>query len=149
VLRSIGLTLQRVLGGSSGPLYGVLFLRAASTLEKRPELDMNAWGDACTEACAAVSELGGAIPGDCTMLDALLPFAETLKKAGVEGQDCANALKRAVVAVQTGAARTANMIPKRGRSSYLGERAVGHPDPGAVAVSIWLEATVAAVVSES
>jgi dihydroxyacetone kinase len=84
--------------------------------------------------------LGGARPGDRTMLDALVPAAEALQSALRMGRPWREALAEAVAAAREGAARTAAMAPRRGRSSYLGDRALGHVDPGAEAVAIWLAA---------
>jgi dihydroxyacetone kinase len=90
------------------------------------------WVEALEQGCQAISELGGAQPGDRTMLDALDPFVKTLQQHGT--------LMAAVKAAEDGAAATAGMKPRRGRSSYLGDRVLGHPDPGARAVVIWLRA---------
>src|SRR5206468_5254312 len=73
-VKALGQTLQRVLGGSSGPLYGVLFLRAGTALKTKT------WPEAIREACQAISELGGAKPGERTMLDALVPFIDALPR---------------------------------------------------------------------
>ncbi len=81
------------------------------------------------------------------MLDALLPFATVFSAALEQSRSCTEALETAVGAAETGAQATAGMLPRRGRSSYLGERAVGHPDPGAVAVAIWLRAAASALAA--
>jgi dihydroxyacetone kinase len=143
-LKAIGLTLQGVVGGSSGPLYGVLFLRAASALQFAGP-DPAGWTHACFAACEAIGALGGASPGDRTMLDALLPFAHALQSAFAKGESPAAAVRTAVTAAGTAAEATAQMTPKRGRASYLAERAIGHPDPGAIAVAIWLRAVAEAI----
>jgi dihydroxyacetone kinase len=90
---------------------------------------------ALQQGCLAISELGGAKPGDRTMLDALDPFVSKLKQ---EKEVTPEAIFRALEAAEGGAAATAQMKPKLGRSSYLGDRVLGHPDPGARAVVIWL-----------
>ncbi len=143
-LKALGLTVQEM-GGSSGPLYGVLFLRAGSSLEGSRGADLRAWARAVMEASQAVSELGGARPGDRTMLDALIPFAEELQHAVLASRSLRMGLEEAARAAENGAERTAKMIARRGRSSYLGERVLGHPDPGAVAVATWLRAVSAVV----
>jgi dihydroxyacetone kinase len=74
------------------------------------------------------------------MLDALLPAAETFQGASDAGQPAAEALHAAALSAREGAQATADMLPRRGRSSYLGSRALGHPDPGAEAVVVWLGA---------
>lgn len=142
-LKALGDSLRRELGGSSGPLYGVLFLRAGTVLAESKTQDLNAWARALEEATQAISHLGGAKAGDRTMLDALLPFVDALK-AGI-GHAPMQVLNNAVEAAEEGAAATAQMQPRLGRSSYLGERVIGHPDPGAMAVAIWLRAAVEAI----
>ncbi len=144
-LRAAGLTFQSVVGGSSGPFYGVFLLRAAASLRTANTSDPNAWANAALEACDAIGKLGGASAGDRTMLDALLPFANAFADSLKAGRDPADSLETAVRAAEKGAEGTANMLPRRGRSSYLGERAIGHPDPGAMAASLWLRAVVSAI----
>jgi dihydroxyacetone kinase len=141
-LRALSATLQRSLGGTSGPLYAAFFLRAAGVLERRRADDPMAWGEAFRAGCAAVAELGGAAAGDRTMLDALLPAVDAIEEALRQGRATAEALRAGAAAAATGARATAGMLPRRGRSSYLGERVLGHPDPGAEAVALWLAALV-------
>ena len=135
-LKEIAMTLQQSMGGSSGPLYGVFLLRAANSLRGSATPDEMDWAQATVEACEAVGEMGGAGAGDRTMLDALIPFAEAFRDGLLVGLNAPEALKSAVDAAESGAESTATMFPKRGRSSYLGERALGHPDPGAIAAAI-------------
>jgi dihydroxyacetone kinase len=137
-LKALGHTLQRELGGSSGPLYGVLFLRCGSVLEDSGTAGLAQWAEALDQGCCAIGELGGAQPGDRTMLDALAPFVKSL--IGVAGQVSREVLLTAVEAAEDGVEATAQMKPRLGRSSYLGDRVLGHPDPGAKAVAIWLRA---------
>ncbi len=131
-LKALGHTLRRELGGSSGPLYGVLFLRCGSVLESQGVTGRSSWANALAQGCEAITELGGAKPGDRTMLDALDPLVKALQQGA--------GLKAAVEAAERGAEATAQMKPRLGRSSYLGDRVLGHPDPGAKAVTIWLRA---------
>ena len=137
-LKALGHTLRRELGGSSGPLYGVLFLRCGNVLENFGGKGPARWAEALEEGCRAISELGGAKPGDRTMLDALDPFVRFLKSAGANVSR--EVLLAAVGQAKRGAEATAQMRPRLGRSSYLGDRVLGHPDPGAEAVVIWLQA---------
>jgi dihydroxyacetone kinase len=132
-LQALAHTLRHQLGGSSGPLYGILFLRCASVLERAGgAIGIAQWAEAIRQGCDAIGELGGAKPGDRTMLDALVPFAHALNEG----------IMAAVVAAEHGVEATAQMKPRAGRSSYLGDRVLGHPDPGAKAVSIWLRAAI-------
>jgi triose/dihydroxyacetone kinase / FAD-AMP lyase (cyclizing) len=136
-LKALAHTLGRELGGSSGPFYGVLFLRCGNILGRSRTMERAQWMQAFEQGCQAIIELGGAKPGDRTMLDALYPFVNTLKQ---QNEATPQAVWAAVEAAEQGAEATAQMKPKLGRSSYLGDRVLGHPDPGARAVSIWLRA---------
>jgi dihydroxyacetone kinase len=144
-LRSLGQTLQAALGGTSGPLYAMFVLAAADRLKSSKVDDPLAWADAFAAGCARIGEVGGASPGDRTMLDALVPASEAFSSAIRSGQPPAAALALAATAAERGAEATSNLTPRRGRSSYLGARALGHPDPGAVAVGIWLRAIAGAL----
>lgn len=139
---ALGMTLRRVLGGTSGPLYAAFLLRASTRLARGPADDPKTWADAFRDGTAAVAELGGAAPGDRTMLDALAPAVSVFAMGIESGQPTVESLRGAAEAADAGVLATAGMIPKRGRSSYLGERALGHPDPGARAVAIWLRAVL-------
>lgn len=128
LLRHLSAVVRREVGGSSGALYAVGLLRAAEALQQGAD-----WGGALAAAVAGIADLGAAAPGDGTMLDALAPAAE----AWADGADAV------VEAARRGAAATVDAVARRGRASYLGERAQGYPDPGAVAVVRWLEALAA------
>jgi dihydroxyacetone kinase len=141
-LHALGLTLHAALGGTSGPLYAAFFLRAAGLLGQGNPQDPRTWAAAFQAGCAAIADLGGAALGDRTMLDALLPAAGAFQNAVNEDRPVADALRAAIAAATAGARATANMMPRRGRSSYLGARALDHPDPGAEAVAVWLGAVL-------
>ncbi len=144
--RILARLLQRELAGSSGPFYGVFFLRAGNALSRNGASTASQWADALEEGCQAISELGGAKPGDRTMLDALAPFVKSMKAGAAEGLQPQEILQKAVEDARKGADSTSQMMPRLGRSSYLGHRALGHPDPGAEAVAIWLRASAAAIL---
>lgn len=124
-LRRLSEYARRDIGGTSGPLYAVGLLRAAESLASGAS-----WPDAFAAGVDGVRDLGGASVGDRTMVDALQPAAE----AAPDGLDAV------VDAAQRGADSTRALRARRGRSSYLGDRVEGHPDPGAVAVTAWLAA---------
>jgi dihydroxyacetone kinase len=150
-VKALGHTLRRELGGSSGPLYGVLFLRCGSVLETNRATGLAEWAEAMDQGCRAISELGGAKPGDRTMLDALDPFVRTLQQGadikGAGAKETREGVLAAVEAAERGAEATAQMQPKLGRSSYLGGRVLGYPDPGAKAISVWMRAACDALFS--
>ena len=139
-LHELALTVQRAVGGTSGPLYAMLLLRAAACVRSNDPQAATTWAEALRAGGAGIGELGGAAVGDRTMLDALVPASEALASGLHAGHSPLAALNEAVAAADRGAKATASMMPRRGRSSYLGNRALGHPDPGAVAVATWLRA---------
>jgi dihydroxyacetone kinase len=139
-LHELALIVQRALGGTSGPFYAMFLLRAAAYLRSNSPEAATTWPQALRAGVAGIEELGGAAAGDRTMLDALVPASEALTSGLHAGTAPIVALSEAVAAADRGAEATASMIPRQGRSSYLGDRALGHPDPGAVAVATWLRA---------
>lgn len=151
VLRAMAGTVRRTVGGTSGPLYAAALLRAAAVLDAAESDAVAAaeWGRALSAGAAGIAGLGGAAVGDRTMLDALVPAAEACERALAEGASGEETLARAVEAGQQGADDTAELVPQRGRSSYIGERAVGCPDPGAVAVTVWLTALASVVGTQT
>ncbi|KAA0088957.1 DAK2 domain-containing protein [Paraburkholderia sp. T12-10] len=98
------------------------------------------WAAAMRGAADAIGELGGAKPGDRTMLDALVPAVDAFERELKSGYDANKAWAAAVSAAESGASDTAHMAPRAGRASYLGARAIGSPDGGAVAIACWLKA---------
>nr|WP_217446259.1 dihydroxyacetone kinase family protein [Myxococcus sp. CA040A] len=138
-LTSIGDALRRAIGGSSGPFYATALLRAARRLSEG-STDAPAWADAFGLAVDAVAQLGGARPGDRTMLDALKPAADAFARELKAGRSTAGAWAATVLEGEQGAEATARMQPRLGRASYLGSRALGVPDAGAAAVVVWLKA---------
>jgi dihydroxyacetone kinase len=145
-LIALGHTLRRELGGSSGPLYGLLFLRCGVALKEFDQIGVAQWAKALDQGCLGIEELGGAKPGDRTMLDALDPFTKSL--AIVDDMITQRLLMVTVEDAERGVEATARMKPRFGRSSYLGDRVLGYPDPGAKAVAIWLRAVCESLASE-
>jgi dihydroxyacetone kinase len=136
-LMSLSSIVRRVIAGSSGPFYAVGLGRAAARL-KQGDGSPRAWATAFEGACDAISELGGAKAGDRTMLDALYPAAAAFRQVIEQGKSWMDAVTAAASAAEQGVQRTAQMVPRRGRSAYIGERALGFPDPGAEAIAVWL-----------
>ncbi|MCZ7910179.1 dihydroxyacetone kinase family protein [Agrobacterium leguminum] len=139
-LMAMANAMRKAIGGSSGPFYATGLMRASRHLAGIEKPTAQQMAEAFVAAVLAVSELGGAKPGDRTMIDALHPAAETFRDKLAAGASADVAWRSASAAGIAGAEATASMKPRLGRASYLGERAIGHPDAGAVAVSIWLEA---------
>lgn len=143
VMMAMADALRRSMGGTSGPLYATALLRAAQTLPEDPAAAD--WSAAFEAGVEAIAELGGARPGDRTMLDALRPAAAAFAANLVASGSAVTAWEAAVSAAETGAAATASMYPRLGRASYLGDRAIGTPDAGATAVAIWMKAIAALI----
>ncbi len=137
-LKHLAAALGRAIAGSSGPFYATALVRAARGLPDDP--GPQDWAEALDAAAAAIAELGGAKPGDRTMLDALVPAAAAFRTALDAGKPPADAWVDALDAARDGTAATADMHPRVGRAAYLGDRALGHPDAGATALTIWLAA---------
>jgi dihydroxyacetone kinase-like protein len=144
-----GKTLVSNVGGASGPLWGTALRRAGRSLGDAAEFDGPALARALEEALAGVRELGAAAPGDKTMVDALGPAAEALR-AGVEaGASLPAAVTAAAEAAEAGAHATVPMQARKGRASYLGERSIGHQDPGATSAALILRALERALGPEA
>ncbi|MCH1866631.1 dihydroxyacetone kinase family protein [Nocardioides sp. CFH 31398] len=136
-LRDTSATLRRAIGGTSGPLYSILLMRAAASLEESGSTDAQAWAAALQAGVDGIGEVGGASVGDRTMLDALVPLATSFAQHLDAGDSPASAWRDAVDAAARGTEETAQSSARVGRSSYLGDRVKGTPDPGARAVVVW------------
>ncbi|MFJ6015509.1 dihydroxyacetone kinase subunit DhaL [Streptomyces sp. NPDC092952] len=130
VLTLAGRQLISTVGGASGPLYGTLLRRTGKALGDAPAVSEGELAGALAEGVAAVAQLGGAKAGDKTMLDALLPAVEALGTSFGAAREAADA----------GALATVPLLARKGRASYLGERSVGHQDPGATSAALLITA---------
>jgi dihydroxyacetone kinase len=139
-LTAVGDTLRRAIAGSSGPFYATALMRGARRLAGEQAPDVDAWGAAFADAVASVGKIGGAKPGDRSMVDALQPALDAWRRARSARASAAEAWDAAVAAAEEGARNTADMMPRLGRATYLGERAMGVQDGGAVAVTVWMDA---------
>ncbi len=135
-LKTVGMTLVSTVGGASGPLYGTAFLRASAAVANKQELN-SAEVVAMLEAfLGGIVARGKATTGEKTMVDALTPALEAAKQAASESASLADVTARAAAAAEEGMKATIPMLATKGRASYLGERSIGHQDPGAT--SSWL-----------
>jgi phosphoenolpyruvate---glycerone phosphotransferase subunit DhaL len=140
VLKLAATTLISKVGGAAGPLYGTAFLRAATKLGDRSEVDVDALVEVLRAALEGVQARGKAAEGDATMVDALLPAVAAAEVAAKDGADIAGVLTAAAEAADKGAESTVDLVARKGRASYLGERAIGHMDPGARSTALLLHA---------
>jgi dihydroxyacetone kinase-like protein len=138
LLRQAGKTLISTVGGASGPLYGTAFLRAAGALAVEHPSSAAAFVAALEAAAGGVAALGKASEGEKTMLDALFPAARAAHASLDQGGDRAAVINAAHQAAGVGAAATIPMLATKGRASYLGERSIGHQDPGATSATLLL-----------
>ena len=141
-----GKTLVSTVGGASGPLWGSALRRAGRAVGDG-ELDGAALVGALEAALGAVQELGAAEPGDKTMVDALGPAVAALRERLDAGDALPDALASAADAADEGARATTPMQARKGRASYLGERSVGHQDPGATSTALIIRALGGALVT--
>ena len=147
VLKTTGMTLVSTVGGASGPLYGTLFLRMSGSAGGEDSLDSARFAAALRAGLEGVVARGRAQAGDKTMYDALAPACDALDDAIAEGLGLDDALRRAAEAAQAGRDATIPMLARKGRASYLGERSVGHQDPGATSTA-FLVATARVLAAE-
>ncbi|HQT66371.1 MAG: dihydroxyacetone kinase subunit L [Rhodospirillales bacterium 20-60-12] len=135
LFKSVGMTLIGTVGGASGPLYGTLFIDMGKAAGESTTLDAASWAKVLAAGLAGVAARGKAQPGDKTMIDALTPAVQAL-----QGEtDLTAALTASAAAAVHGAEATKKLIAHKGRASYLGERAIGHQDPGATSLAMLLQ----------
>ncbi|NLM12285.1 MAG: dihydroxyacetone kinase subunit L [Epulopiscium sp.] len=131
ILKTVGMTLVSTVGGASGPLYGTAFMKAGAAVNGKVELEVSDLLTIIDEAVKGIKMRGKAKRGEKTMLDAIEPAYEALCKALEKGSTLKDALIQAENAAKEGVEYTKTIIATKGRASYLGERSIGHQDPGA------------------
>jgi len=140
IFKTVGMTLISTVGGAGGPLYGTFFLQAGMKTAGKTELNLADWCVALEAALNGVVMRGKAELGDKTMVDALTPAVNTLKKAMEDNTTLKNALQQSAEAARQGMEATIPLVARKGRASYLGERSAGHQDPGATSSYLLLKA---------
>jgi dihydroxyacetone kinase-like protein len=149
VLTTAGATLISKVGGASGPLWGTALRRAGRALGDSEDFGPSELVDALDAALVGVVELGAAEEGDKTMVDALAPALRALREALDGGASLQDALAAASSASEDGMKATVPMQASKGRASYLGERSIGHQDPGATSTALIIAALARAVDEET
>jgi dihydroxyacetone kinase-like protein len=144
-----GRTLVSTVGGASGPLWGSALRNGGRVLGDEKTFDGAQLAEVLAAALASVKDLGTASLGDKTMVDALEPAVETLRSKIAAGEPVAQAVDEAAAAAEAGMRSTIPLQARKGRASYLGERSVGHQDPGATSTALILRALQRAVTSRS
>lgn len=139
MLKFVGMTLISTVGGASGPLYGTAFLRMSATLQGVTEMDAFAGGRCFEAAIVGIRERGKATTGEKTMLDALVPAYEAYTLSIHADKSALVSLEAACRAAQKGVEYTKTIAATKGRASYLGDRSIGHQDPGATSLTLILK----------
>lgn len=145
VLKDVGMTLIRTVGGAAGPLYGTVFLRMAQAVSGKESLDEGAVGAMLAAGQKGIVDRGKAEVGDKTMLDTWSPAVQAFEQAASGGRDLGKALGAATEAAEEGMTGTIPLTARKGRASYLGERSAGHQDPGATSSYLLFKDLLAAV----
>jgi phosphoenolpyruvate---glycerone phosphotransferase subunit DhaL len=149
MLVAAGSTLVSTVGGASGPLWGSALRRAGRAIGSGDEFDGPELARALRAALDGVVELGAAEEGDKTMVDSLAPAVRALDESLQGGASIADALATAQAAGEEGMRATVPLLAQKGRASYLGERSIGHQDPGATSTALILAALARSVAAES
>lgn len=139
ILKTVGMTLVSKVGGSSGPLYGTAFMKAGVTIGAKNEIGLSDFLGALEAGVEGVKARGKSTTGEKTMLDAMVPALDAMKEQQAAGADVKQVLEAGVQAAETGVEETKPMVATKGRASYLGERSIGHQDPGATSFSLLLK----------
>ncbi|MBR0461276.1 MAG: dihydroxyacetone kinase subunit L [Erysipelotrichaceae bacterium] len=140
VLKKTGMTLLSKVGGASGPLYGTAYMEAGKLAAGKSELNAEDFGAMLNAAIEGIQKRGKAVRGEKTMLDALIPAYEAYTAKVTEGADLISALEEACTKAKEGIEFTKTIRATKGRASYLGDRSIGHQDPGATSATLTLEA---------
>lgn len=139
ILKNTGMTLLSSVGGASGPLFGTFFIRAAQAANAKQSLDLAELHQMMQEGVEGVVMRGKAEPGDKTMCDAWWPVVESLGQSAQQSLSVEEALQRAADSAERAVESTITMQARKGRASYLGERSIGHQDPGATSVMLMMK----------
>ncbi|MEQ5273422.1 dihydroxyacetone kinase subunit DhaL [Proteus terrae] len=140
ILKTTGMTLLSNIGGASGPLFGTFFIRAAKPTASLQNLELNQLVEMVTEGVAGIVSRGKAEPNDKTMCDVWWPVVESLKQSNEQNLSIKEALNQAQIVAEKAAENTIPMQARKGRASYLGERSIGHKDPGSASVVLMIQA---------
>jgi dihydroxyacetone kinase phosphoprotein-dependent L subunit len=138
MLLKISMLVSKHVGGSSGPIWGTGFMKAAMLTRGKEAVSLQDLADMLGSAIEGIQARGGAQLGDKTLLDALIPVHETLKQHAAAGSDLGAALKDSADVAEEAIETTKSLVAHRGRASQVGERSAGTPDPGIVSIAVIL-----------
>lgn len=149
IFKAVGMTLVSTVGGASGPLYGTWFLRAGLAVQEKTELNADDLLAAFQAGLGGILQRGKATTGEKTMVDAMTPACAAMQASLAEGVTLADALQAAAAAAEQGMLDTIPMLATKGRASYLGERSIGHQDPGATSSTLLFRCAAATLGAQS
>ena len=138
-IQKVATTMSGRIGGSSGPIWGTAFLRAAISVKDKNDISQADVVAMLRSAIEGIMKRGGASLGDKTLLDALVPLTDAIEADLDKGLDGKAVAQHAAEVARTAAEETAKLEAHRGRASYIGERSIGSPDPGAIAMAVLAE----------
>lgn len=139
ILKKAGMALVSNVGGASGPLYGTAFMKAAMSVNGKSEIDINDFAKMLEDALEGIKMRGKGQADDKTMIDAIEPALNSIRNSVAQGLEGKEVLKLAKEAAYKGVEHTKEIIARKGRASYLGERSLGHQDAGATSFAIIIE----------
>lgn len=140
ILKNTGMTLISSVGGAAGPLYGTFYLKAGMALSGKMEITLDELSIALEKGLEGIKARGRAMVGEKTIIDSLEPAIKSLKAATTKNKSIEEALNNSLDAAEKGMNSTIDLIAKKGRASYLGERSLGHQDPGATSAFFIMKA---------
>lgn len=140
ILKTVGMTLVSTVGGAAGPLYGTAFMKAGASAKDKAELTSEDVILAFEEAVGGIQFRGKAVKGEKTILDSMIPAIDAIKASIAAGKTMKEALVEGEKAAWDGVEYTKTIIATKGRASYLGERSIGHQDPGATSTAYAFQA---------
>jgi dihydroxyacetone kinase/dihydroxyacetone kinase-like protein len=138
-LKKVAVVITGRIGGTSGPIWGTAFLRAGATAGDKTELSAEETLAMLRAAIEGIKQRGQSDLGDKTLLDAFVPAVDVLEQSIGAGEDAKTALTKAAATARERAEATKEMVAKKGRAAYTGERSIGTLDAGAIAVAVMLE----------
>ncbi|MDK2968657.1 MULTISPECIES: dihydroxyacetone kinase subunit DhaL [Lacrimispora] len=140
MIKNLGMILVATVGGASGPLYGTAFMKAGTYLKGKEDITFDDFLESFQCAIDGVMARGKAVEGEKTMLDAMMPAKRAMEKEWKITGDVKKSLEAGIAAAKAGVEFTKRIAATKGRASYLGERSIGHQDPGATSFTFLLEA---------
>lgn len=138
-IQKVATTMSGRIGGTSGPIWGTAFLRAAISVKDKNDISPADVVAMLRSAVEGIMKRGGASLGDKTLLDALVPLTDAIEADLDKGLDGKAVAQHAAEVARAAAEETAKLEAHRGRASYIGERSIGSPDPGAIAMAVLAE----------